>query len=86
VGIVATRIFARDAGLVAGRTDTLLLHIAALLFVSAFTFAASWVLYRLTNLVVPLRVCDDKDAVGLDLSQHGESASASYAGQEVSAA
>jgi Amt family ammonium transporter len=86
VGMVATGIFARDVGLVAGRVDTLLLHVAALAFVSAFTFGASWLLYRLTDRIIPLRVSGDQEALGLDQSQHGESATAGYAAQEMNAA
>jgi len=73
VGMLATGIFAREAGLVAGRVDTLIVHVEALVFVSAFTFAGAWILYKLTDAVIPLRVSGDHEAVGLDRSQHGES-------------
>ena len=86
VGMIATGIFAREASLVAGRTDTVLLHVAALAFVSAFTFGGSWLLYRLTDLIIPLRVSDEQEAVGLDQSQHGESVTTSYPVTEMNAA
>jgi ammonium transporter, Amt family len=78
VGMLATGVFAREAGLVAGRVDTLLVHVLALVFVTGFTFAGSWILYKLTDLVIPLRVSGDHEAVGLDVSQHGESTGDAY--------
>jgi Amt family ammonium transporter len=72
IGMLATGIFAREAGLVAGSAHTLYVQIAALGFASAFTFGGSWLLYRLTDAVIPLRVSEDQEAVGLDISQHGE--------------
>jgi len=41
-------------------------------FVAAFSFSGSYLLYKLTDLVIPLRVSDDQEDIGLDLSQHGE--------------
>ena len=32
------------------------------------------VLYKITDLIIPLRVSEEQEAVGLDLSQHGEMA------------
>ena len=78
VGMLATGVFAREAGLVAGRVDTLLVHVLALVFVTGFTFAGSWILYKLTDLVIPLRVSGDHEAVGLDVNQHGESMGDAY--------
>ena len=79
VGMIATGVFAREAGLVAGRVDTLLIHFGALVFVTAFTFGGSWLLYKLTDLIIPLRVTGDQEAIGLDVSQHGESMGEPYA-------
>jgi hypothetical protein len=41
--------------------------------VAGFTFGGSWLLLRLTNWLIPLRVEAHAEAVGLDVSQHGES-------------
>jgi ammonium transporter, Amt family len=41
---------------------------------------------RLTDLVIPLRVTDEQETVELDWSQHGESATAGCAAQEMNAA
>ena len=40
--------------------------------VGAFSFVVSLVIYKLTDLVIALRVPAEQEAVGLDLSQHGE--------------
>jgi Amt family ammonium transporter len=78
VGMIATGIFAREAGLVAGRTDVFFLQLGALAFATAFTFGGSWILYKLTDLIIPLRVSMEQEAVGLDISQHGEAIAESY--------
>jgi Amt family ammonium transporter len=72
VGMLMTGMFAKDVGLTSGHTYTFLLHCAALVFVAAFSFAGSWLLYRITDAIIPLRVSEDQEAIGLDLSQHGE--------------
>jgi len=72
VGMVATGVFAQNQGLIYGPTKTFLVHLLALLIVSAYSFVMSMILYRLTNALVPLRVVDDHEEIGLDLSQHGE--------------
>ena len=39
---------------------------------AAFSFGGSWLLYKLTDMIIPLRVSEEQEAVGLDISQHGE--------------
>jgi Amt family ammonium transporter len=72
VGMLATGIFARDVGLMSGSPHTFLVHLAALAIASAFTFAGSYLLYRITDAIIPLRVTEVQEELGLDLSQHGE--------------
>jgi len=72
VGMLLTGMFAKDVGLMSGHSYTFLLHCGALVFVAVFSFAGSWMLYKLTDLVIPLRVSDEQEEIGLDLSQHGE--------------
>jgi Amt family ammonium transporter len=74
VGMIATGIFAQGVGLWYGQTSTFLYHLLALVIVSAYTFFGSLVLYKLTDLIIPLRVPEDQERAGLDLSQHGETA------------
>ena len=39
----------------------------------SYTFAGSYLLYKLTDALIPMRVPAEHERVGLDLSQHGES-------------
>ena len=70
--MLMTGLFAKDVGLMSGHAYTFLLHCGALVFVAAFSFFGSWLLYKVTDLIIPLRVSGDQEEIGLDLSQHGE--------------
>lgn len=73
VGMLMTAIFAREnGGLITGQYTLFLTHLGGLIFVVLFTFGGSWLLYQLTNFINPLRVADEHEDEGLDLSQHGE--------------
>ncbi len=74
VGMIFTGVFAKDVGLTSGQTKTFLYHLLALVIVSAFSFVGSLILYKITDLIIPLRVAEDQEKEGLDLSQHGETA------------
>jgi Amt family ammonium transporter len=56
-----------------GQTTTFMMHLLALVIVGSFTFIGSFALYKLTDLILPLRVSAEQEAIGLDMSQHGES-------------
>jgi len=73
VGMIMTAIFAKDVGLIHGKTETFLAHMAALVIVSVFTFGGSYLLYMLTDRILPMRVTKQEEIDGLDISQHGES-------------
>lgn len=73
VGMIMTGIFATDVGLIYGHTETFFVHILALVIVSIFTFGGSYLLYKLTDLLIPIRVTKEQEELGLDLSQHDES-------------
>jgi Amt family ammonium transporter len=82
VGMVLTGVFASQAinpgnttgnGLYFGETKLFLLHLLALVIVSAFAFFGTWILLRVVNRISPLRVTAEEEEMGLDLSQHGES-------------
>ena len=81
VGMLLTGVFASQAvnganttgnGLIFGETHLFLVQSLALVGVSVFAFAGSLALLKLTDLVSPLRVSDEEEKEGLDLSQHGE--------------
>jgi Amt family ammonium transporter len=72
VGMILTAVLARDVGLIAGQTTTFVNHLVALVIVSGFSFFGSLVLFKITDWLLPIRVTPEQEAVGLDLSQHGE--------------
>ncbi len=55
-GMILTSVFANGVGLIHGETRTFLFHLLALVIVGIFAFGGSWLMYKLTNLIVPLRV------------------------------
>lgn len=80
VGMVATGIFATSAvnpgvevqGLAYGETGLFVNHMIALVGCSIFAFGGSYILFKITDLILPLRVSPDDEKLGLDLSQHDE--------------
>ncbi|UTA70367.1 ammonium transporter [Emticicia sp. 21SJ11W-3] len=81
VGMVMTGIFASkgvnsavvDEGLFFGTSKLFVNHMIALVVVSVFAFAMSFVLLKITDLILPLRVSESDEKEGLDISQHDES-------------
>ena len=80
MGMLMTGIFASSAvngavaeqGLFFGETTLFLKHLFALVFVSAFAFVLSYVLLFITDKIIPLRVNEEEEKLGLDISQHDE--------------
>jgi len=72
-GMLFTAVFANEVGLVHGHITTFLFHLLALVIVGLFTFGGSLLLYKITDLIIPLRVSPQSERVGLDISQHDES-------------
>jgi Amt family ammonium transporter len=72
VGMLATGLFAKDLGLIYGNPKTFLVHLMAIGIVGAYTFGGSYILYKVVDAITPLRVKQDDETLGLDLSQHGE--------------
>lgn len=73
MGMILTAVFATKVGLIYGGVHDFFLSMQALLIVSAFTFGGAFVLYKLTNVIIPLRVTEESERIGLDISQHDES-------------
>lgn len=73
VGMLATAVFANEVGLIHGHITTFLFHLLALVIVSIFTFGGSLLMYKITDMIVPLRISPHGEKIGLDISQHDES-------------
>lgn len=74
MGMILTAIFAEgeNASLLHGGWAVFGHHMLALVLVSVFTFFGSMLLFKITNQIIPLRVSDASERIGLDLSQHDE--------------
>ena len=81
VGMLLTGVFASKSvnaivgdnqGLIYGDTTLFLIQLKALVLVSIFAFTVSYALFFIVNKITPLRVSEEKEELGLDISQHGE--------------
>jgi len=72
VGMILTAVFALDGGLITGEATLFLNHLLALVIVCVFTFGGSYLLYFVTDKIIPLRVSEEAEEIGLDLTQHDE--------------
>ncbi|HEY5510782.1 MAG TPA: ammonium transporter [Prolixibacteraceae bacterium] len=72
-GMLLTAVFAQGVGLIYGQYKTFLFHLLALVIVGAYTFGGSYLLYVLTNKLLPMRVSPKSERLGLDITQHDES-------------
>jgi len=81
-GMILTAVFANEVGLIHGETRTFLFHLLALAIVSLFAFGGSFLMYKITDLIVPMRVLPKDEKIGLDLSQHDESYDFEYKTEE----
>ncbi|OGP33400.1 MAG: ammonia channel protein [Deltaproteobacteria bacterium GWC2_65_14] len=78
-GALATGLFASTAvnaaggnGLFFGNPGLLAVQAAAAAVSAAYAFVVTWLLFRLLDRVVGLRVPGEEEVMGLDLAQHGE--------------
>ena len=76
VGIFATLAVNPSAanGLLMGNGAQFLKQLLGVVVVGAYAFGATWILGKLLNITIGLRVGRTEETVGLDLSQHGERA------------
>ncbi|MEP7094620.1 MAG: ammonium transporter [Flavobacterium sp.] len=81
VGMLLTGVFASKAinpvvgdnqGLIFGTPTLFINQFIALIAVSIFAFVGSYILFFVVNKITPLRVTEEKEELGLDISQHGE--------------
>ena len=79
-GALATGIFASKAinaagsGLLDGNWNQVLVQVAAIAATMVYAFVVSWLLAKALKATMGLRVKEEEEAVGLDISQHGETA------------
>lgn len=71
-GIFAYDFFARTETAMISRSEFFWNHILVLLIVFVYTFVVSYLLYWITDKIIPMRVSGWNEQVGLDSSQHGE--------------
>ncbi len=80
VGMLLTGVFAHSAineavevnGLFYGETKLFVAHLIGLVGASIFTLVMAFILLKVTDSISTLRVTEEDEAVGLDISQHGE--------------
>ena len=80
MGMLLTGVFAHHQvnsavssnGLFYGETKLFMVHFIAMIAVSVFTFFGTFLLLKITDLIIPLRVSDEEENEGLDWSQHRE--------------
>ena len=79
-GMLLTGVFAHKSinstvttnGLFFGESGLFLVQLGALIGVSIFAFGGTWILLKITNTILPLRVSAEEERLGLDRTQHGE--------------
>ncbi|GGH25023.1 ammonium transporter [Sphingobacterium alkalisoli] len=80
VGMLLTGVFAHQSinsvvesnGLFFGETSLFVAHVIGLVGATVFTLVMAFILLKVTDTVTPLRVTEEEEEIGLDLSQHGE--------------
>jgi len=79
-GAILTGVFASAAwsgganGLLSGHPAQVLIQLASVLIVLAYSATATFVILKLLGLVIPLRISGRDEGVGLDVKEHGEEA------------
>jgi Amt family ammonium transporter len=79
VGILLTGVFASTVvnpagadGLLFGNSTFFFTQTKALVISATYSFAMSWLIFKFINFVLPLRVTEAEEELGLDASQHDE--------------
>jgi Amt family ammonium transporter len=78
-GVIATGIFAAAAingasGLIEGNFDLFAKQVLAAVVVMLYSVGVTYILAKVIDGTIGLRVKEEEEYVGLDLSQHGERA------------
>ncbi|WP_126245849.1 ammonium transporter [Chitinophaga rhizosphaerae] len=80
VGMLLTGVFASQAvnplisesGWAYGNFSLFYKQLLGLLLVVSYSFAVSWAIFKFINFIHPLRVSDEEEELGLDVTQHNE--------------
>ncbi|MFP5041280.1 ammonium transporter [Parasediminibacterium sp. JCM 36343] len=79
VGMLLTGVFATKTvnaagadGLFYGNPAFFFTQVKALLIVVGYSFTVSFIIFKVINLIVPIRVSEAEEEIGLDASQHNE--------------
>ena len=79
VGMLLTGVFATKTvnsagadGLFYGNVDFFLIQLKAVTIVVVYSFVVSYGIFKLINLIQPIRVSEEDEELGLDASQHNE--------------
>jgi len=79
VGMLLTGVFATKTvnsagvdGLFYGNADFFLTQLKGVVIVAVFSFVVSFLIFKVINLVQPIRVTSEEEEEGLDASQHNE--------------
>ncbi|RPD40340.1 ammonium transporter [Chitinophaga barathri] len=78
-GMLLTGVFASTAinpaaadGWAYGNFSLFYKQVLGLLLVVTYSFTVSWLIFKLINLIHPLRVSEEEEELGLDVTQHNE--------------
>jgi Amt family ammonium transporter len=79
VGMLMTGVFATKTvngagaeGLLYGNTEFFITQVKALVIVVAYSFLVSLLIFKAISLMLPLRVSQEEEEIGLDATQHDE--------------
>ena len=72
VGTIMTGIFVYEAESGLTHWESFLNHVLAIVIVCVYTFVVTYILYWVTNKMIPMRVSEESERIGLDMSQHDE--------------
>lgn len=81
VGMLLTGVFANQLvhgikdgpqGMFYGNYSFFFIQLKAMAIVAAYSFSVSWLIFKFIHLVLPMRVTEEEEALGLDATQHNE--------------
>lgn len=74
VGVFAVKSINGIDGLIAGNVHQFFIQIAGVLIISVYAFVVTYIILKVVNKFLPVRVTEDEETKGLDISIHNEEA------------